>query len=146
MQIKNVNLWIVKADAKCITTNGTVKSNGLAVMGRGVAKQASIMHEWLPKELGDRLKQHGNHVFVFNRSKTPTVTFPVKHEWHEKASLSLIQRSARELMLIIEAMGWNEVLLPKPGCGNGQRHWDEVFPMLDGILDERVTILDYTDS
>ena len=33
------DLWTIKADARVIPTNGTVRRDGAAVMGRGVALQ-----------------------------------------------------------------------------------------------------------
>lgn len=41
--------WIV------ITTNGTVKANGEAVMGRGVALQAKRKYQGLPWRLGQEI-------------------------------------------------------------------------------------------
>jgi hypothetical protein len=32
------------------------------------------------------------------------------------------------------------VLLPRPGCGNGHRTWDEVCPVIEPILDDRFTV------
>ena len=45
------NIWDIKADAKCITTNGFLCKSGRlskAVMGRGVAKQAAVTFSGLP--------------------------------------------------------------------------------------------------
>jgi hypothetical protein len=47
------------------------------------------------------------------------ITFPVKHTWWEAADLDLIERSARELLKMIEVKKIQEAIyLPRPGCGN----------------------------
>ena len=120
----------------CITTNGFVKSNGEAVMGRGIAKQAVDRFPGLPIRLGQLLKQSGvgpfgpkgNHVqFIGHR----LVAFPVKPVevisdgrnvvcykqkqfppgttvpgWAAKADLNIIARSLRELEWMYRNLGW----------------------------------------
>lgn len=136
------DLWDYPADAIVVTTNGFVKENGEAVMGRGVALQAQ---RYLPpKLLGERLQASGNHVYVFpGRLKlampTDIVTLPVKHNWWEQADVDLIARSLRELRFITNAMGYNVVVLPRPGCGNGGLDWEVVRPLLCD-LDERFVV------
>jgi hypothetical protein len=142
-----LDLWEIPADARCITTNGTVKSNGRAVMGRGCAKQACEKYPFLQITLGKILKAHGNHVAVLigaNHDGTdgiPLVTFPVKHDWNMRADLTLIRQSAYELASLADRAGWKSVVLPRPGCGNGQRKWHEVRPILQPILDDRFTVV-----
>lgn len=139
-----LDLWTTPADAICITTNGTVKANGRAVMGRGTAKQATERYPFLQLWLGKLLQEHGNHVLILDcpalhLEPWELVTFPVKHAWDERADLELIARSARELVTLTDTHGWQQVLLPRPGCGNGQRKWSEVRPILQPILDDRFT-------
>jgi len=45
------NLWEIEADWRVITTNGFVKKDGRAVMGRGVARQA--LQRYLTKRQPD---------------------------------------------------------------------------------------------
>ena len=58
------DLWQFYAvgEVIAIPTNGIVKSNGDAVMGAGLAKDAASRFPDLPKWLGDRLKQFGNAI------------------------------------------------------------------------------------
>lgn len=56
----------LKPDVFAITTNGFVKSNGEAVMGRGCAKMAATKFKDLPHELGTWISCNGNHVWVIN--------------------------------------------------------------------------------
>jgi hypothetical protein len=141
-----LDLWETLADARCITTNGSVKSNGRAVMGRGCAKQACEKYPFLQVNLGKILQREGNHVAIL-RDRGPSgadpwlVTFPVKHDWNMRADLALIKQSAIELVVLTDKMEWGSVLLPRPGCGNGQRKWHEVKPILAEILDDRFTVV-----
>src|SRR3990167_6251952 len=89
------NLWTFSADWRVITTNGFVRSDGKAVMGRGVALQAAQKFTNLACEFGGLLKVHGNHVMGFPDYRL--LTMPVKHNWYEKADLELIERSCQEL-------------------------------------------------
>jgi hypothetical protein len=110
-----------------VPTNGFVKSNGDAVMGRGLAYQASKKFPTLQHELGSMLKEHGNYVYTF-----PTygiVTFPVKDVWWNKATLELIDKSCQELSHIIEFSS-KRFFIPRVGCGNGQLSWNDVKPIL----------------
>lgn len=63
--------WIV------IPTNGTVKSNGEAVMGRGLALQLTQRIPGIQKELGDQLHRIGNRPVFFMTHHV--ITLPVKH-------------------------------------------------------------------
>lgn len=149
-----LNLWEVPCCARCITTNGTVKANGRAVMGRGCAKQACERYFALQLALGSLLRTHGNHVQILAAPPVPTpelllskiepavlVSFPVKHQWQERADLTLIRQSAYELVVLADKEGWATVVLPRPGCGNGQRKWHEVRPILQPVLDDRFTVV-----
>ena len=116
-----------------ITTNGFVKRNRTCVMGRGCARQAAARFPELPRKLASRISAERNHVFHF--PEYGLITFPVKHNWWEAADLGLIQRSARELLKIIEVKKIKEaVYLPRPGCGNGRLKWENVKKILSPIL------------
>lgn len=144
------DLWTLPADARCITTNGTIRGDGKAVMGRGCAQEARNRYPGLDTYLGLQLHAGGNHVHhLMQDAKEPRPTgiwvllsFPVKHHWREKADLELIRRSCGELMLLMEVEDWQRVLLPRPGCGNGQLGWDEVGPAIAPLLDDRVVVID----
>lgn len=120
----------------CITTNGTVKGNGCAVMGRGCAYEAMIRYPGLDKELGLAILRHGN-IVQFLRTSTPEslITFPVKHEWHQQADINLIKKSANELAVIANALNNIEYILPRPGCGNGKLSWEVVKPVISFLPD-----------
>lgn len=112
-----------------ITTNGFVKKNGEAVMGRGCALEASTRFPYFSKHLGKFLQNYGNHLYIF---RSNLWTFPVKYNWYEKADLNLIKQSAEELLSNIN-MGTDDwqYILPRPGCGNGNLNWSEVKPVIE---------------
>lgn len=134
------NIWNMDAYYKCITTNGTVKSNGRAVMGRGIALQARDKFPELDKALGLSLKIHGNVVkFLF---VAYLWSFPVKHNWWEQADLELIKRSAQTLGMVARDLEYDKTfLLPRPGCGNGGLKWEDVKPIIEPILPDNVTVV-----
>jgi hypothetical protein len=143
------NLWTYPADVRVITTNGTVKKNGECVMGRGCALEAKQRFTWLPKMVGDHIQSFGNLPANFKHSHDMVGytlwTFPVKSNWYEKASLALIEMSARHLAAIFSHPEYKDtvVVMPRPGCGNGQLKWEDVKPILEPILDDRFHVITF---
>lgn len=142
------DLWTYPADVRVITTNGFVKSNGECVMGRGCALEAKNKQPGIALALGRLIQQHGNHVFLLNNGKPKLYSFPVKHVWHEKADPKLIERSAKELLSKVDPDFPNDeghvIVLPRPGCGNGQLKWEHVVkPVLAPILDDRFHVITF---
>lgn len=135
------NLWDWDADATVITTNGSVRRDGYAVMGRGVARQAAIRYPNLPLRLGHMIAAVGNHVVMFGGYDRWIITFPVKLNWNEPAIPELIARSCTELVKQIDSLpGWENIVLPRPGCGNGHLQWSDVRPILQAQLDDRFLV------
>lgn len=139
MEIK-ADLWTFHAAKNliCITTNGMVKKNGEAVMGRGCAAQMKERYPDFPKKLGDRLKEYGNVVMFFK--EYGVITFPVKHKWFEKADIELIKKSCLDLSRMVFKLNC-PVFLPRPGCGNGQLKWEEVKPVIEPLLCEHIWVI-----
>ncbi len=136
------DLWTIKADAKVIPTNGTVRRDGAAVMGRGVALQAKRRHPELEKAFGAFISEYGNHVFYLFFHNENLMSFPVKHRWQEKAKLSLIARSCQELVIRVNARHWwKRIALPRVGCGNGGLDWKDVKPILEEFLNDRFIVV-----
>lgn len=119
-----------------IPTNGAVNKNGECVMGRGLALQAKKRFPLLPLQVGKMLGKYGNKVFCFTQLRL--YTFPVKHNWWEKADPQLILKSMDELKIRVGSM--DKVYLPRVGCGNGQLDWMMVRPVL-AELDDRFTVV-----
>jgi hypothetical protein len=139
------NLFDQKVDVVCITTNGSVKQDGRAVMGCGIAKQAAELFPELPLMLGTWLQSVGNHLHYLKYYEDRGYTvcaFPVKHAWNdEKADLKLIKESAKDL--VESTMPDVKVALVRPGTGVGGRDWEtEVKPILEHYLtDDRFIIV-----
>lgn len=136
------NLWEYPADVRVITTNGTVKKNGECVMGRGCAAEAKARYPDLPLVLGQAITGLGNEAFWIPVKDGVIVTFPVKHNWYEKADIKLIETSAKKVS-VMRALEGRTIVMPRPGCGNGGLRWDDVRPVLAPILDDRFHVITF---
>jgi hypothetical protein len=121
-----------------ITTNGSQTKDGRAVIGRGVARQAAVRYPWLAEKLGSLLAEKGNHVFDLGCG---IVSFPVEETAWSQPDLRIIARSAEELRALADCRGWEQVVVPRPGCGGGGLLWRDVSPLLACCFDERFTII-----
>jgi len=136
------DLWSTPATGICITTNGYVKPNGRAVMGRGCALEAKQRIPDIDKTLGHVIKMFGNHVHPLRVIENKVIySFPVKHNWWEKADIELIKRSCLELKQFADGPGHKLVLLPRPGCGNGHLRWEDVKPEIEKLLPLNVAVI-----
>ncbi len=127
---ENKNLWNFSPEIyyRVITTNGNIKNNGEAVMGKGIALQAKERYPGLPSKLGERLKLYGNHVNVFAEYKI--ITFPTKNNWREKSTYELIKSSCNNLIVICNILGIKKIVMPMVGCSNGGLKWNKVREIL----------------
>lgn len=167
---KRGNIFYEDCDALCITTNGFVKKNGEAVMGRGCALEAAKQLPMLPKILGYHLITHGNQVhYLTYVNNVAVVSFPVKPVeapyvdgvhvvrhmvdkfkigdyvpgWALHAESKIIGNSCLQLVKMADAYGWEKVVLPRPGCGAGELSWGEVKPILEEYLDDRFVVMTF---
>ncbi len=86
------NIWAYAAKSViAITTNGSLTSDGRAIFGRGVAKQAALRYPELAHKLGSLLKDKGNHVFDLGNG---IVSFPVEETPWSLPDLRIIASSA----------------------------------------------------
>lgn len=133
-------------DFVCVTTNGILRNNGYNVMGAGVAKAFRDKFRGIDKLVGQKIREKGNIVNCIMEINGCTVlTFPTKHHWKDKSDIKLIKQSAVQLMRYLNISDKN-VLLPRPGCSNGGLNWErDVRPVLEEILDDRVTIISKED-
>lgn len=132
-----------------ITTNGCIKKDGTAVMGRGMALYAD-QRFGLSETLGRYLAEYGNQAFYLGvrqdrrtgRSMS-VVSFPTKHDWRDYSDLNLIVQSCHQAMSICDKFGIRKFYLTKPGCANGRLDWESmVRPVIEPILDDRFVIAD----
>lgn len=139
------DFWEIQGDARCITTNGALRANGYAVMGKGVALQAKKRYPRIEATLGRLIQKYGNHVYYLGHR---LISFPTKNHWmEEKSDLNLIKRSAIELVALlrgdvpIKSKANRRILLTRPGCGNGNLEWSEVKPVIQTILSDNEFII-----
>ncbi|MDD2319927.1 MAG: ADP-ribose-binding protein [Geobacteraceae bacterium] len=133
------NLWDHYGRAIiAVTTNGLVTKTGKALLGNGCARQAGEQFPDLAQRLGTILAKQGNHVAYLGDG---VVSFPVEHSPYETPDLKLIERSARELASLADSMGWEKVVVPRPGCGGGGLSWKEVKPIIEKYFDDRFLII-----
>lgn len=143
------NLFDQNVDIVCVTTNGSVKQDGRAVMGRGCAKQASELFPELPLILGTKIQTFGNnfhYLKYYGDRKYTVASFPVKHFWNDaKADLKLIEQSCKDLAE--STMEDITVAISRPGCGCGDRDWNtEVKPILEKYFkSDNFIIVDYNN-
>lgn len=142
------NIWDYPADWICITTNGDVKPNGQAVMGRGIALEAKTRHPMLPKKLGTLILARGNVVNCLGVWKGKRLySFPTKHNWREKSDIGLIMSSVRQLLCYHKdakrVLGVENpiVAMTRPGCGCGGLDWDDVKAAIGPMLDDSFVIV-----
>ena len=143
----NTNIFYLPktGDAVCITTNGITCKTG-AVMGKGIALQAKNLFH-CEKLLGEYLNKYGNRAFNLGKYKRDNeifnlFTFPTKHDWRDNSDITLICKSAEELMRMCDKFNIKNCYIPPAGCGNGGLNWNiTVEPWLSQILDDRFIVV-----
>lgn len=145
-----------------VTTNGMVKKNGAAVMGRGIAKYADdnlsliknpdyplsygyLKLDTCSKILGMLLLAYGNHAYylgTWQDSVTNTffniITMPTKNDWRNPSDIQLIEQSCKEIVNIADKRPYlKDIFLPAPGCSCGKLSWEDVYQKISPILDDR---------
>ena len=148
MQEIEGNLWdsSIACDLRVITTNGATRKDGAAIMGRGCALEARNRFPGIDVELGWLITTHGNRVMRFKKEFSHggarIASFPVKDHWKDAADPVLIRRSARQLIALADKFSYTtNILIPRPGCGNGKLSWKQVRPILSEVLDNRFTVI-----
>lgn len=134
----------------CITTNGVIKKDGSAVMGKGIALTADERFG-ISADLGRLLKEYKNHVFDMGMrtdSKTGRqvhiVTFPTKHHWKDDSDINLVKQSIQELVELCDRKGYTKCYTTAPGCALGHLDWEtQVKPLMDAAMDDRFIVADW---
>lgn len=141
------NLWEYPAEVRAITTNGTVKKDGTAVMGGGSALEAKKRFPGIDTTLGGLITAHGNRCFRIVAGEPPVtlLTFPTKHAVNNvRADLQLICDSCMQAFAMANKFGWDDILIPRPGCGLGGLDYEtEVREILSNLLDDRFKIITF---
>lgn len=117
MKLLTADLWsyIGKASAICITTNGCIKSDKTAVMGKGIAYQAAIKYPGIAEKLGNSLLRYGNRVCILDTitppdskwfEQTQLVAFPTKPGYEQCNDASLLCKHMQATKLPARVPGW----------------------------------------
>lgn len=135
------DLWeLARGNSLAITTNGLTNLKGLAIMGRGIAKDAADRFPDIKRELGVNLLIGGNKVYdLGQREEWHLYSFPTKNSWREDSSLDLIKNSCIQIMEYVEPD--EKVFIGRPGCGYGGLLWSDVKPIIEVLLDDRFCIV-----
>ena len=104
------NLFEQRCDAIVIPTNGYYTYQNEAVMGRGVALQASKKWPECKKRLGYMLQMHGTNVFMISRKKRIgdyyVVNFPVKPRFGVSNGMNVVNPLGSKFPAGTEVPGW----------------------------------------
>lgn len=135
-------------EAAAITTNGMLRKNGYAVLGKGQALEAKQLFPGLEKRLGEYLFRYGNRAFYMGVHQlgerlTSLVTFPTKHHYRDNSNLELITVSTYQVRSIADKFQLKKIYMPPVGCGLGRLNYEEqVRPILQKILtDDRFVVV-----
>jgi O-acetyl-ADP-ribose deacetylase (regulator of RNase III) len=138
------NLFTMPVKAICIPTNGMIKTDGKAVMGRGVALEAARRFPTIDILLARALEKEGNKVHDITPVTLPNVvtsyhilSFPTKHNWKDPSDPTLIAKSCVELKELVTKNDWLRVAMPRVGCGLGGLDWERVVkPIINKHLND----------
>lgn len=132
-----------KTDLFLFTANPCVNKQGLAVMGRGIAKQLAEKCPNIRKRFGDYLTDVGGlalpycEPIMYDEDVGQHIGyFLVKGHWRNRASLGIIKESVDDLIeLIRHYHGTIRVDLNFPGIGNGKLAREDVLPLIERLPD-----------
>lgn len=138
MILEHGNMWDVfgKTGLFLFTSNPIVNKQGLAVMGRGIAKQVADRYPEVQREFGIYLQSPGDN---YNVDRLCIVDrqlvgfFMVKDHWREPALLHVIRESTTQLYHM--AGEYEKVDLNFPGIGNGKLKMEDVLPIVEQLPD-----------
>lgn len=129
------NLWDFHSQGKwvCVTTNGTVKSDGSLIMGAGCAGEAARRYPGLPIMLGVLVSSLGNNCYS---SPYKIISFPtIENLYKDSSTVERVLKSAFQLKDLVHMYNIPEIYIPRPGCGLGGLNWDtQVKPILEKVF------------
>ena len=131
-----------KTDLFLFTSNPIVNKQGLAVMGRGIAKQLADSHPIIREVFGDALSD-GIHFpcdWLCTVKGQRVGYFMVKDHWAQPAELRIIRASVDSLIELIADIGmqmepFTRIDLNFPGIGNGKLKREDVLPLIEKLPD-----------
>ncbi len=134
MIIKTCDLWLERADYRCILTSGALVDGPAAVLDTPSAQAAAKQFNGLAEDLGRLIAARGNHVHLL---RDGLLAFPTRQFQWSAPMIPVITRSAKELMALV---GPAKTLLPRPAGGPGEPKWDDVATAL-AVLPDNIIIV-----
>jgi len=136
IELTQPDIWQVECDWLCITTNGMIRNDGKAVMGKGIARQAKDRIPDIDIALAESITRKGNIVSVIGKHENKwIISFPTKHDWRDDSDINLIKQSSEQLKSHFDKQQTKPtVLFARPGCGNGKLIWSDVKAIIGQIL------------
>ena len=121
--------WVV------VPTNTTIRQDGNAVMGAGVAKDAAERYPELSRQLARHIRRFDDGLYL----NAPVICMPTKRNWRSGSQLDLIEMGCHRLVELARVFDMVDhdcpIFLPKIGCGLGGLNWErQVRPVVDSLL------------
>lgn len=139
MILEKGDMWSVfgRTDMFLITTNPIINKQGLAVMGRGMAKQIADRFPRIREDLSRLLRvyPHVNIGYIGRYDEQNVSCFMVKDHWKAEAKLPIIEESAKQLRDVARRNSAHRYDLNFPGIGNGRLPREAVLPLLTELPD-----------
>lgn len=133
------------------TTNNVVRKNGSLVMGRGSAKDFKEKFKYLDWNWGQIVADHADngiedyHLLItgprrLDHAQIYLVGLQTKRSWVDDSPMELVVKSCEKLKQLADLMSWRKIVMPRPGCGNGNLRWREVKKEIQ--LDKRFVVIE----
>lgn len=125
------------------TTNNTRNNKGHLIMGAGTAKTALSYVPELAETMG-KLTNESADYFLRVFPLYGIGCLQTKRNWRDPSDILLVKESIIRLYMMAEIFPETSFHLPRPGCGNGNLVWDQVFPICK-ILPDNCYVWHYHD-
>lgn len=124
-----------KTDLFLFTSNPVANAKGLAVMGRGLAKQLADRYPSIRADFGELLMRPARTLdcdLISTYDNQKVGFFMVKEHWRESAKLPIIRDSVLDLLQWIQETDqeFSRIDLNFPGIGNGRLAREDVLPII----------------
>lgn len=136
-----MDIWAAHKDGyyAVIPTNLTLRHDGRAVMGAGLAKQALRRFPDLDLAYAEQVES-GSPCWADHYRRL--VLVPTKHNWRNPARLDLVRLCVAYMDGLLVTASDIRLAIPRLGCGLGGLDWAVVRPMIEALPADRILILD----
>lgn len=117
--------------------------NCVGVMGKGLAlefkrRYPSMFQEYVTRCADGRMKTGQVWLYrVDTMGLNPQyiVNFPTKRDWRNPSRIEWIEAGLKNLRFMLNVAGITSIGVPALGCTNGGLNFDDVFPLIQTVLD-----------